>query len=357
MVAGRALVRPPPPPPQRPELLARYPLDGDGRDAVGQANGRLVGQELAPSEDHLGRPRGALDLGGRGYVDLGVQAMPERFSLTAWVLVQRPEVEEQVILSTNAAPGIPWDRHLELRVERGGRLALALPSGPHDQALRGARQVPSGRWAFVAATFDGERAALYVDGVPDTEGRLQEFDAARGPTLLGARPDRGGESRPWTGWHGRLEDVQVFRGVLPPREVAAIHQASLGPPRSPDDDGGKAEAGFLTKVDRLVLRWDSACASGDGRALVEVEGLIVRELQEAAAAARAEGNEKIAGYLRRASAEVEAARGQRHPRALDRKRMAMARLAEALWGDLVEELPAEGLDPGRPGPRRGGRWY
>lgn len=102
---------------------------------------------------------------------------------------------------------------------------------------------------------------------------------------------------------------------------------------------------------------DSACASGDGQALVEVEGQIVRELQQAEAAARAEGNDKIASYLRRATAEVDGARGQRHPRALDRKRMAMARLAEALWGDLVEELPSEGLEPGRPGPRRGGRWY
>jgi hypothetical protein len=360
VVAGRAPVRPPPPPPPPPraELLARYPLEVDGRDTVGQGGGRMVGQELQQAEDHLGRPRGALDFGGRGYVELGVRTMPERFSIAAWVLLQRPEVEEQVILSTNVAPGIPWDRHLELRVERGGRLALALPSLPHDQALRGARQLQPGRWAFVVATFDGERGVLYVDGTPDAEGRVPPFEVARGPTLLGARPDRGGDSRPWTGWHGRLEDVQIFRGVLPAPEVAALYQSSLGRPRNPDDDDGRAEAGFLTKVDRLVLRWDMACASGDGQALVEVEGLIVRELQQAEGAARAEGNDKIAGYLRRASAEMEGARGQRHPRALDRKRMAMARLAEALWGDLVEELPGEGLEPGRPGaPRRAGRWY
>ena len=83
---------------------------------------------------------------------------------------------------------------------------------------------------------------------------------------------------------------------------------------------------------------------------------ILRLLDQGEDAARAEGNDRIAGFLRRAASEIQPLHGRRQAPALDRKRTAMARLAEALWGDLVEELPRDGLETGRPR-RKVGPWY
>lgn len=361
-VAGRAPARPPPPPPPPPppagfELLARYPLDGNGDEVVGRAAGTIRG-EVRPTEGRQGRPDGAMAFGGRGWIDLGVRIEPERFTLAAWVRLASADADEQVIFSKYSRASEPWDRYLELRVERGGRPVLSLPGGDHDQPLRARRALQVGRWSFVTATFDGERAALYVDGALDGEARLAPFQASRGPAFLGARPTReGDDAHPWSTLQGRLDDVELFRGALGPREVAALYETGDPRPRPPPpDDDGRGEAAFLLRIDRLIEGWDTAVARGDGAALDDVEDRILRLLDQGEDAARAEGNDRIAGFLRRAASEIQPLHGRRQPPALDRKRTAMARLAEALWGDLVEELPRDGLETGRPR-RKVGPWY
>ena len=359
-VAGRAPPRPPPPPPTASgfELLARYPLDGNASDVVGRAEGTIRGGDVRPTEGRQGKPGGALAFGGKGWIDLGLRIEPERFTLAAWVRPSHLEADEQVIYSKYSRAAEPWDRYLELRIERGGRPVLSLPGGEHEQPLRGKHALPAERWSFVTATFDGERAAMYVDGALDAEARLAPFEASRGPVFLGARPSRDGDdAHPWSRLQGRLEEVQLFRGALGPREVAALFQTGdPRPRRAPEDDDGRDEAAFLIRVDGLIARWDAAVASGDGEALDGVEQRILRELDRGEDAARAEGNDRIAGFLRRAASELQAVRGRRQPPALDRKRIALARLAEALWGDLVQELPSEGIESDRPR-RRMGTWY
>lgn len=356
-VAGRAVARPPPPPPAGYQLIARYPLQGSGEDVVGRAEGRVRG-EVRPVEGRQGRPGGALAFGGRGWIDLGVGTEPEQFTLAAWVRPGGIDQNEQVIYSKYSRASQPWDRFLELRLEQGGRPALSLPSGDHDQPLRAGHALQAGRWTFLTATFDGVRAAIYLDGALDGEARLAAFEATRGPAFLGARPNRDGDdAHPWSMLRAAVQDVMIFRGALGPREVASLYQTGdPRPPPPPQDDDGRGEAAFLLRVDRLIERWDSAVASGDGAGLDEVEDRMLALLDQGEDAARAERNDRIAGILHRASAEIQAVHGRRQPPALDRKRIAMARLAEALWGDLVEELPAAGIDPDRPR-RKMGRWY
>jgi hypothetical protein len=357
-VAGRSPPRPPTAP-SAPgyELLARYPLEGNADDVVGRAEGTIRG-EVRPAEGRQGKPGGALAFGGKGWIDLGARVEPERFTLAAWVRPASTDADEQVVYSKYSRASEPWDRYMELRIERGGRPVLSLPGGDRDQPLRGKHPLPAGHWSFLAITFDGDRAVLYVDGAADAEARLAPFAASRGPAFLGARPGRDGEdAHPWSTLQGRLADVQIFRGVLEPREVAALFQTGDPRPRPvPVDDDGRGEAVFLLRIDRLIERWDAAVAGGDGAALDEVEERILHVLDQGEDSARAERNERIAGFLHRAAAEIQAVRGRRQPPALDRKRIALARLAEALWGDLVEDLPREGIDADRPR-RRVGPWY
>ncbi|BDG05380.1 LamG domain-containing protein [Anaeromyxobacter oryzae] len=352
----------PPPGADRGELLASYPLDGDARDAAGQADGRIVGA-VKPAEDRGGDPRGALLLGGRDYVDLGVRVEPEQFTLAAWVRPARVDRDLVVLSKWSSAPG-PKDRFLELRIDAGGRVTLAIPGGPggRPQQVRSTRPLAANRWAHLAASFDGERAVLYVDGAADAEATFSAFDASQGPVLLGARPDASGK-RPRLGtfFEGRLDDVRIYRGVLEDREVQALAQDRGAPPPRPgpapgprpgDDD--EREAAFLVKLDRLQARYDAACVRRSGRSVLEAEAQVFQALEDADRAARAERNQRISGYLRRALGELQAARNRTDAMSLDRKRSALSGLSESLWNDLVQDLDATPLGDDRYDDRRGG---
>jgi concanavalin A-like lectin/glucanase superfamily protein len=355
-------------------LVAWFPLDGDARDVAGQANGTVVGA-VRPAEDRRGDPRGALAFGGRDYVNVGVRVEPERFTISTWARPARVDRELVIFSKWSSAPG-PRDRYLELRVDAGGRVTLAIPGGRRgrEQQVRSRRALAPGRWTHVAATFDGERAVLYVDGAADAEENLAGFDASQGPVFLGARPDASGRrARPGTVYEGRLDDLRVHRAALSGAEVAALaHERAPGPvpnpvPRPGNGDGDEQEAAFLVHLDRLVARYDAACVRRSARAVLEVEAQAFEALDGAERAARAERNQRISGFIRRALGELQGCRGRTDAMSLDRKRSALSGLSEALWTDLVQDLdaaPLEADDDRRDGRsarggdvRRAGPWY
>ncbi|WP_242342381.1 LamG domain-containing protein [Anaeromyxobacter terrae] len=372
-VAGRA---PPPsvppmpyPPPGVPgpdggaaaALVAWYPLDGDAGDRQGRADGRIVGK-ARPAEDRGGDPAGALAFSGRDYVDLGQRAEPDRFTIAAWVRPARTDREQVIFSKVSSAEG-PRDRWLELRIDAGGKVALAIPGGGYGsraQGVRTPRAVAKGQWVHVAATFDGERAAIFLDGSVEAEASLQRLEGSKGPAFLGARPDAtGARARLGTGLEGRLDDVRVYRGAIADDEVAALaHERTGGPGGGRPGRGGDDEevSAFLVKVDRLLAQFDAACVRRSADLVARVEARILEELERAEQAARAERSGRIAGYLRRAAQELQAGRGRTDPMSLDRKRSALSGLAESLWNDLAQDLDDQGLRPGA-GVRRDDLWY
>jgi hypothetical protein len=336
-----------PAPPVSAELLARYPLDGDARDVTGGEDGVVVGAR--PAEDRHGDPRGSLGFTGKEHVNLGLREEPERFTISAWIRPARVDRELVIFAKRSTARG-PRDRWLELRVEPRGRIALSLPGGLRPQGLRSTAAVAPGRWVHVTAAFDGERATLFIDGRADAEATLEPFDASRGPAFVGARPDDSGKrARPGTGFEGRLDDVRLYRGALDGVEVAALVRERPEPDRRPghDDEEEVAEA-LLVKVDKLLVRFDTACARRSTSALAQVETKIVEALAEAERAARGEpGGRALAQRIRRAASELEAERGRTDVISLDKKRGALFTLSEALWTELAEELDRDTTGPQR----------
>jgi hypothetical protein len=356
----------PPPRGEEAELLAWYPLDGDARDVAGRADGAPVGT-LRPTEDRRGDPRGAVAFGSKdAYVNVGVRTEPERFTLAAWVRPARVD-RDQVILSKWSSTQGPKDRYLELRLEAGGRVVLTLPSGGfgRPQAIRSARVLSAGRWVHLAATYDGDQAVLYVDGDADADAAAPPYDASPGPIFLGARPDPSGKkARLGTGLDGRLDDVRLYRGAADADAVAGIFQDRTRPPRSPpgdrDDREDGAETALLLRIDGLAVQHDEACLRRSVKAVLAVEARALALLDEAERAARAERNGRLSGYLRRAGQELQGVRGQVDAASLDRRRSALASLAESIWGDLATDLDdepfAREVDDRHDADRRAGPW-
>lgn len=357
LLAGRAPVavpRPVPGPPlqvARAVPIARYPFDGDARDALGGAAGTLAGTR--PAEDRRGTPRGALAFGGKDHVDLGARVEPERFSLAVWVRPSR--AREQVIFSKLSGAPDARQRWLELGLEPSGRVTFRVPSRFEGAARSSARLVP-GRWTHLAATFDGAQAVLYVDGVPSGEARMDAAEPARGPVLVGARPDpQGRRARFAPAFDGRMDELLIYRGVLSPEEVVALtREEGRSPPpggRGDDDEDDH----LLVKVGRMLVRYDAACLRGDPARLARVEEQSARELDDAARAAR--GDRELAERLHAAARELQRGRGQADPMSLDRKRGALAALSEALWNDFARDLDDGGRTTPEPrGPEGREAW-
>ncbi|MFO0583791.1 MAG: LamG domain-containing protein [Anaeromyxobacter sp.] len=368
-LAGRGGAQPPSWPPQPPpgpgypgnpgypgggaQPVASWPLDrGDLRDAVGGAEGRASGP-LRAAEDRRGDPQGAIGLTGREWIDAGAIVEPETLTIAAWVRPARVDRDMAILSKLSSAYG-PRDRWLELRMERGGKVALGFPSPlGQEPVVRSTRPIAPNRWTHVAATFDGGRAVLYVDGQAAGEAVLAPFDASRGPLFLGARPDASGR-RPRLGYNleGRVDDVGLWRGALGAAEVARLADrtptppppAPYEPPRPgypPGPGGGWDDepAGPLAPVARALARFESAVARRDAARLAAAEDAALRALEDAVQAYRGQHDAGgVVQRLRQATQELQSQRGRTDAMSLDRKRSALVGAADVLWDDLAHEV-------------------
>jgi hypothetical protein len=336
-------VRPVPPPPRPPRggevPIASFPLDGDTRDAAGEEDGLAVGN-LRPAEDRSGDPRGAVAFARREYVDLGARTEPEQLTIAAWIRPSQP-VRGGAIFSKHSTAVGPRDRWLELRLEDGGRVTFAIPGGARPQSVRSSRAIPAGRWTHVAASFDGTRAVLYLDGARDAEAPLAAFAASRGPVFLGARPQPGGKRAQLGSFlDGHLDDVRLYRGALPDQELRALagERGGSNPPGRSDDEDDRGEAS-LVHADRLIVAYDAALSRRDARGIERAEDQIAGELERMQRETRDAGApQALVLRIRGTVRELHALRGRVDTRSLGRKRGALLGLSEALWYAFAQEL-------------------
>ncbi len=209
-------------------LVASYALDGDAVDAVTRSRATPVATR--PVEDRNGVRNGALWFdGARSYVNLGAALQPARFTVAAWV---RPDALDRPMVIVSKIRNLPghFQKNLELRIDPGGRLFLHVPSGQGWEAATGARPVPAGRWTHVAATYDGVRAQLYVDGARDGAPLAVRYEQTATETWIGARPEAGTPPGPTFFFLGAIEDVRIWDRALADPELAAV---ARGPAQAP----------------------------------------------------------------------------------------------------------------------------
>ncbi len=354
-------------------LLASYPFRGDAVDEVTRIPASALGTR--PFEGHDGARNGALWFdGARAVVNLGAQLQPGRFTLSAWIRPESVDRPQAIISKVRNLPG-HYQRNFELRLNPGGTLFFYVPSGANWDVVEGVRPLPAARWTHVAATYDGARAQLYVDGVADGPPLAVRYEQTSTETFVGARPEGGGRdgrkpSGPTFLFVGAIDDVRVWNRPLsndeiliaagrmaPPPPPFARPGPPFGPPSpagagfADDDDGGVNEA-LLVRVGNLLLRHDLACVRGDAEALARVQARVLAFLQEAEHTVR--NDRELQQQLRRAAGEVHRFKGRLDAMSLDRVRTALARVADELWNDLAPELD-DAFGPAPGAPRRGYR--
>jgi len=201
-------------------LAAWWRFDAKAGDQVADASGHGHAGKLVAAERVPGRTGGALRFDGRGYVEVAGLGSFEAASVAAWVKAdQLLNTWSPILFTWNWEPA---DFHFSLL--RDGKPNLAVNSGGqaiHRQAYASAGD---GKWHHVAVVADGRTGGgvtFYVDGhrtgSHDLEAGLP-FDLDR--LRLGAY--NLWERTPGNNFHGTLDDVRVYRGMLTAEQVAAL---------------------------------------------------------------------------------------------------------------------------------------
>lgn len=130
------------------------------------------------------------------------------WSLTGWVKPNRARADAVPLVSVGG--GNSTARVLMLD---GGKLSLRIGDG----TLASAAQVPAGIWTAVAATYDGSRARIYVNGKEVSSGELSA-DAAE--PLLDVAPVIGNHKAVHFG--GQLAKLKLHEKALSAQEVRGL---------------------------------------------------------------------------------------------------------------------------------------
>lgn len=199
-------------------LIAHWSLDDTGnevvKDLAGEADGKIHGAKTGVS----GKVERAMVF--KGDTDrIRVNNRPvfenlEALTLTAWV---RPEEFARQYILTK---GIPEDGTMAspygLSLTEDQDIVFSVNT---TEGFNQIRKVGYDRdeWLFLAGTFGGSTASLYVDGEKvsemNVEGRLKTNDL---PIFLGSRYGAFG------GMNGRLDDVRIYNYALSKTEIKKL---------------------------------------------------------------------------------------------------------------------------------------
>jgi len=196
--------------------VAHYPFDGDAIDASGNGHdGTLVG--AVPTVDRFGAPSGALHFDGKDdYVNVADDAALHMQHLTvcAWVSPAQDVAGFRMILSKD-------DNFKGFNFGFPSRNMLAFHVGNSNawHVLDAEIAFSSNEWHHVAATYDGHRIALFVDGSSVAQKTFT------GDIAYGARPVEVGRNA-WKHsqyFAGDMDDLRLYGGALSPLEITKLY--------------------------------------------------------------------------------------------------------------------------------------
>ena len=180
-----------------------------------------------------GRLGGAVDLGGRGWLECAQPALsgggPQEFTVAAWIKVNRVAARSNhALISRQLGEGKDDYLYLGLNSRQ-----IALNSNSWVARIQRGF-APSGGWQHVAVRRAGGVVSLFLDGRPI--GRAPVLQVRRqpvtGPLLLGGGMNRPGEVREL--FDGALDELAIFDRALADGEIGAL---AAGAQPSPSANG------------------------------------------------------------------------------------------------------------------------
>jgi len=213
-------------------LVGWWPGEGNANDSVGTNNGTLVGgATFANGKVGLGF---RLD-GTNGYVQIpdSDALKPANVTIEAWVWLD-PNVNtgpsgESIIFKRNSWTFL-FEGYslLKQSIDNGNgtytdRFQSVVTRSGNQVVINSTTVVQRGVWYHVAATYDGNKLTLYVNGVAEASAVAGfALDYGTRPVFIGTT----GEPAPYTSmFAGIIDEPSVYNRALSTNEIQAIYNA------------------------------------------------------------------------------------------------------------------------------------
>jgi hypothetical protein len=191
-------------------------------DSSGNGNdGTLV--DLDPALAWVpGRQGGALDTGGAGYVlvpdSASINGITAQVTVSAWFYFDGViPVDYGTALSRQMGTGLGQYYHLSLYKDGSPTFFIGLADGVPEARAQGPKPIASRRWIHLAGTYDGSRAALYVNGAEAGSWPISGgFASDTTPVILGGN---GNQAEITERFPGSIDEVALYNRALSPQEI------------------------------------------------------------------------------------------------------------------------------------------
>jgi hypothetical protein len=203
-------------------LVAYYPFNGNANDESGNRNdGEVVGAVLAP--DRNDKPDSAFEFDGvNSYIyvkDRESLKLTMGLTIAAWVKTSQSLPFAGIIVKAN--PVEPTTGYTLCVDDKQKLRAYIMWSHPVDMAMVESEiKITDGKWHFIAVTYDGEFARLYIDGMLDgTDFYMRGANGNTEPLLIGW------DQSTWLShrhFEGSIDDVRLYNRALNNYELKSL---------------------------------------------------------------------------------------------------------------------------------------
>lgn len=208
----------------RNQLVACYPFSGGATDGFGPNNGTVYGPTLV--SDRLGNSNSAYFFDRTSYIDLPAGAfLNPTYTISAWV---RPaSLPSQSDAYTIFSFGDPNQTLTLANSPAYGGYVWNFFSYNSQPTIVTTQSVNANQWIHLTAVRASNQLVFYLNGEPIQTVTISPTTALTYTcplkVIIGARPDKGSLIQ---FFHGTIDDIRFYRGVLSNAEVRAVYNAT-----------------------------------------------------------------------------------------------------------------------------------
>jgi PKD repeat protein len=201
-------------------LVAAYGFDETGGtqalDSSGRGNHGTLSNATRSSQAKFGR---ALSFNGSNSLvtvaDSAALDLTNGMTLSAWVYPTSWASGWKTVIMKERSGGLAYTLNAN---SDAGRPNTTLRIGSYDRQLTAGSHLPTNTWAHLAATYNGSRQRLFVNGVQvGSRSQTGNLDVTANPVRIG-----GSTVWPNQYFQGLIDEVRVYNRALTRTEIAAV---------------------------------------------------------------------------------------------------------------------------------------
>ena len=243
-------------------LVAYYPLNGNARDASGNAhNAAVKGRGLRLTADRAGHPNAAWHFDFNSWILAPKSASLEpsaALTVSVWVKPDRlvaPGSQTVILTKRYDIYNAPWNSYI--LVLGDGREGPGVAGGQPGQAMfglstlgaqtciEGGAPLSTKDWSHVVGTYDGAKLTLFVNGQQVASGpKSGPIDYGPLGLMIGATTDPGER------FLGNISEIRIYDRALSTADIQKLY--ALKPPPPPATEQPAAAPGSTSAQEFLA---------------------------------------------------------------------------------------------------------